>query len=78
MPVSTLSGAAPPGASEICGLFGSAMPFSAATLASLYHTKSNYLSLYKASLDKAIAGGYILSADRAGLLAQADQVQLPS
>ncbi len=78
VPVSTLSGAAPPGSSEICGLFGSAMPFSPATLASLYHTKSNYLSLYKASLDKAIAGGYILSADRAGLLAQADQVQLPS
>jgi hypothetical protein len=78
VPVSTLSGAAPPGSSEICGLFGSSMSFSPATLASLYHTKSNYLSLYKASLDKAIAGGYILSADRAGLLAQADQVQLPS
>jgi hypothetical protein len=78
VPVSTLSGAAPPGSSELCGLFGSSMSFSPATLASLYHTKSNYLSLYKASLDKAIAGGYILSADRAGLLAQADQVQLPS
>jgi hypothetical protein len=78
VPVSTLSGAAPPGSSKLCGLFGSTMSFSPATLASLYHTKSNYLSLYKASVDKAIAGGYILSADRAGLLAQADQVQLPS
>ena len=78
VPVSTLSGAAPPGSSELCGLFGSTMSFSPTTLASLYRTKSNYLSLYKASLDKAIAGGYILSADRAGLLAQADQVQLPS
>ena len=78
VPVSTLSGAAPPGSSEICGLFGSSMSFSPAALANLYRTKTNYLSLYKASLDKAIAGGYILSADRAGLLAQADQVQLPS
>ena len=66
------------GASAICSLFGSAMPFRPATLAGLYHTKSNYLSLYQASLDKAIAGGYILGADRAGLLAQANQVQLPS
>jgi hypothetical protein len=78
VPVSTLSGAAPTGSSELCGLFGSTISFSPATLASLYHTKSNYLSLYKASLDKAIAGGYILSADRAGLLAQAELVQLPS
>jgi hypothetical protein len=78
VPVSTLSGAAPPGSSDLCGLFGSTVSFSPTTLTSLYHTKSNYLSLYKASLDRAIAGGYILSADRAGLLAQADQVQLPS
>ncbi len=78
VPVSTLSGAPAPGSSELCGLFGSTVTFSPATLARLYHTKSNYLTLYKASLDKAIAGGFILSADRAGLLAQADQVQLPS
>ncbi len=78
VPVSTLSGAPVPGSSELCGLFGSTVTFSPATLASLYRTKSNYLALYKASLDKAITGGFVLSADRSGLLAQADQVQLPS
>jgi hypothetical protein len=78
VPVSTLSGAAPAGATSICALFGSAVPFSSSTLTSLYQTKSNYLAAYTASLDKAIKGGYILSADRASLLAQAQQVQIPS
>jgi hypothetical protein len=78
VPVSTLSGAAPPGASELCSLFGSTTPFSQSTLASLYQTKSNYLASYTASLDKAIKQGFILPADRAGLLAQAQQVQFPS
>ncbi len=78
VPVSTLSGAPPKGAGEICSLFGSTMPFSSSELVSLYGTKSHYLSLYKASLNKAIAKGFILGADRAALLAQAEQVQLPA
>ena len=78
VPVSTLSGAAPAGAGEICALFGETTPFTSATLADLYGTKQHYLVLYQASLHKAIAGGFILGADRAGLLAQAEQVQLPS
>ena len=77
VPISTLSGAAPPGTSALCSLFGESTPFTPAELASLYHTKSNYLAQYTASLDKAIAGGYILAADRASLLAQAQQVQIP-
>ncbi len=77
VPVSTLSGAAPTGASVICSLFGSATAFSSAELASLYGIKSHYLAAFTASLNKAIAMGYILSADRAALLAQAEQVQLP-
>ena len=78
VPVSTLSGAAPPGATVICSLFGSTTAFSPAELVTLYHTKSGYLAAYTASLDKAIADGFILPADRAPLLAQAQQVQLPS
>ncbi len=78
VPVSTLSGAAPAGSNEICSLFGETIPFSPSTLVGLYGTKSHYLSLDTASLHKAIAGGFVLSADRAGLLAQAEQVQLPS
>ena len=78
VPVSPLTGAAPAGASEICSLFGETTPFSAGTLVDLYGTKSHYLALYRASLNKAIADGFILGADRSGLLAQAEQVQLPS
>jgi len=78
VPISTLSGKAPKGSSLICSFFGSATPFSQAELVSLYHTTSAYVAAYAASLDKAIADGYILPADRAPLLAQAQQVQLPS
>ena len=78
VPVSTLSGAAPTGTSEICSLFGQTTPFSQATLVSLFQNRSNYIAAYTASLDKAIHGGFILNADRAPLLAQAQQIQLPS
>jgi hypothetical protein len=78
VPVSTLSGAAPAAASEICGLFGSTTPFTPAELTSLYQTKSHYLALFTADLNQDIAGGYVLSADRASLLAQANEVQIPA
>ncbi|MGP0107989.1 MAG: alpha/beta hydrolase domain-containing protein [Acidimicrobiales bacterium] len=77
-PVSTLSGAAPAGTSAICSLFGSSTPFSQSHLVSLYGTKSGYLKAYKASLNKAITMRFILPADRASLLAQAQAVQIPS
>lgn len=75
VPVSTLSGSPPAGATVLCGLFGSTTPFSAATLTALYHDKATYLAKYTADLDRAIRQGYILAADRATLLAQAEQVQ---
>jgi Alpha/beta hydrolase domain len=78
VPVSTLSGAPAAGANAICGLFGSTVAFTPAQLTSLYGTQSNYVAHYTESLNKAIAGGYILSADKASLLAQAEQVQFPA
>jgi Alpha/beta hydrolase domain len=78
VPVSTLSGAPAPGANAICSLFGSTVAFTPAQLAGLYGTQSNYIVHYTQSLNKAIAGGYILSADKASLLAQAEQVQFPA
>jgi hypothetical protein len=78
VPVSTLSGAPPAGANALCSLFGSTVAFTPAQLASLYGTKSNYIAQYTKSLDKAIAGGYLLSADKASLLAQAEQVAFPA
>jgi hypothetical protein len=76
VPISTLSGQAPAGASVICSLFGSATPLSASTLATLYPTKADYVAAYTKSLDKAIKGGYILAADRSALLAQAQQAPI--
>ena len=78
VPVSTLSGAPAAGANAICSLFGSTVAFTPAQLASLYGSQSNYVAQYTKSLNKAIAGGYILSADKASLLAQAQQVQVPA
>jgi hypothetical protein len=78
VPVSTLSGAAPAGASALCSLFGSTIAFSPAMLANLYHTKSAFLASWTKSLDKAIAQGFILKADRAAVLAQAQSVSFPA
>jgi Alpha/beta hydrolase domain len=78
VPVSTLSGAPPAGASAICSLFGSTVAFTPAQLAGLYGTKGNYIAQYTKSLNQAISGGYILSADKASLLAQAEQVSFPA
>jgi hypothetical protein len=78
VPVSTLSGAPPAGATPICALFGSTVAFTPAQLTSLYATPSNYVNDYTKSLNKAVASGYILSADKASLLAEAGQVQFPA
>jgi hypothetical protein len=77
VPVSTLSGAPPKGATLICSLFGSSTPFTQAELISLYHNEAGYLAAYRASLNSAIEMGFILAADRAPLLALAQSVQLP-
>jgi hypothetical protein len=78
VPVSTLSGAAPPGASAICSLFGSTTAFSPTMLTSLYHDKTSYLASFTASLNRAIQQGFILKADRAAVLAQAQAVPFPA
>jgi len=78
VPVSALSGAAPTGTSEICSLFGSSTPFDGATLTRLYRTKQAYLAAYRTSLDRSIAEGFVLEADRASLLARAQGIEFPS
>lgn len=78
VPVSTLSGAAPPGASVLCSLFGSTTPFSQQMLAGIYHTRAGYLARFRASLHRAIHRGFVLPATRRALVAQARQVQFPS
>jgi len=78
VPVSTLSGAPPQGSGELCGLFGSTVPFTSQTLVALYGTKAGYVAAYTSDLNRAIAAGYILAADRASLLAEATQVPFPT
>ena len=78
VPVSTLSGSPPTGAPTVCQYFGSTVAFTPAQLAALYGTQSNYIREYTRSLDKAVASGYILRADKASLLAQAKQMQFPA
>lgn len=77
-PVSTLSGTAPPGTSVVCSLFGSTNEFNSSTLKQLYGSKKQFLREYTTSLNKAIAGKFILPFDRAALLAQAEKVQFPT
>jgi hypothetical protein len=51
-----------------CGNLGEWQQFSAAELAKRYGSLENYLKLYAESLDKLIAQGYLLAADREGML----------
>ena len=78
VPVSALSGEAPPGASRLCSLFGSTVPFEPATLVALYGDKGAYLAAYEDSLEPTIASGFLLESDREALLAQAAGVPFPS
>lgn len=76
-PVAALSGQAPPGTSVLCSLFGSTTPFDAPTLVRLYHDRAGYLTAYTRSLDKAIGARFVLPADRATLLSEAEHVAFP-
>jgi hypothetical protein len=78
VPISTLSNVAPTGSNVTCSLFGSTISFSPAELQSLYGSKAAYVAAYRASLSRSIASGYILAADRAALLAQANDVNFGS
>jgi hypothetical protein len=74
VPVETLSGTAPADASILCSLFGSSTPFTQAKLAKRYSTPAHYRAMFAASLDQAIARGYLLKSSRATLLADASKV----
>jgi len=75
VPVSTLAGAPPRGATRLCGLFGSAVPFTTQQLQQLYGTPSNFMATYTKALDEAIAKGYLIPSERAAMLTRAQQVR---
>jgi hypothetical protein len=75
VPVAAYSGKAPAGAPGFCVLFGTTHPFSPAQLDALYGSKSHYLEAYTKATNEDIKAGYILPADKAQVLAFAEQAQ---
>jgi hypothetical protein len=71
-PVAALSGAPGPQPSTICLLLGSTKPLPDARLAQLYPSRATYRQRYDADADATIRTGFVLSDDRAALLAFAD------
>jgi hypothetical protein len=71
VPVDSLSGA-PAGGSIACTLFGSTTPLPDARIAAMYASPAIYVEAYSEAADAAIAAGFVLEADRAALLADAD------
>jgi hypothetical protein len=69
VPIAKLSGLGQRGGS-FCGIFGTTVPFDAATLAGLYPTHEAYVSAVTASTDAAVAAGFLRAAD-APLIKQA-------
>ncbi len=74
VPVAAYSGQAPAGSPGFCVLFGATHPFSATEVAARYGSKSNYLKAYTRATDQDIKNGSLLPADRAQVLAFAEQV----
>ncbi len=62
VPIATLSGDAQ-GSSILCSLFGSTVPFDAATLTALYGSSAAYVAAVTQATDTAVAAGFVLPAD---------------
>jgi len=72
VPVAVHSGEAPSGAAGLGFLVGATTPLAPEVLRRLYGDKAGYLGAFTASLDKAIAAGFLLPAQRPQLLADAE------
>jgi Alpha/beta hydrolase domain len=75
VPVAAYSSTTPPGSAGFCVLFGSTRDFSVAQLKSLYGSKSSYLKAYTKATNEDIKAGYILQADKAQVLAFAEEAR---
>jgi hypothetical protein len=60
-----------------CILFGSSTPLSAAQLAQLYPTHADYVSKVQASLEPAVAAGYVLDEEADAVLVEAQAAPVP-
>ncbi len=78
VPISTLDGTLAAGKSVICSLFGSVTPFAAATVRSLYPTHADYVAKVKSSATLAVNQRFVLAADAAAMVTQAEAAPIPS
>lgn len=72
VPVATLSGSGQP-PNGFCGLFGTTVPFDAATLSARYPSHAEFVDQWGAAVDSAVASGAVLEADADNLKAAAEQ-----
>ena len=63
VPIARLSGLGQPESDNFCRLFGTTMPFDAATLGSLYPDQAAFVTAWNASVDSAVASGAVMAAD---------------
>jgi hypothetical protein len=71
VPVDALTGNPGPSPSTICLLLGSTTPLPDARIAQLYSSRADYQKKFDAAVDKAIASGFVLAADKQALEAYA-------
>ncbi|MCJ7672053.1 MAG: hypothetical protein MUP67_08380, partial [Acidimicrobiia bacterium] len=69
-PIATLSSEGATGGT-FCRVFGTTVPFDAATLASLYPTHADYVAKFNKATDRAVKAGFILAPDANNLKAAA-------
>jgi hypothetical protein len=77
-PTETLQGTFDLHKSVICALFGSATPFDATTLRSLYPTHQDYVHDVAASAQSAVRSGFLLPADARTVSQAANAAPVPS
>jgi hypothetical protein len=77
-PIETLQGTFDPHKSVICALFGSATPFDARTLRSLYPTHLDYEHDVSASAQSAVRSGFLLPAEATTVSQAANAAPVPS
>jgi hypothetical protein len=75
VPTATHSGGVNTG-SPFCFLFGSSIPFDAATLKSLYRNHGKYVSAFAKSTQSTVKAGFILPADGKAIKTEAAQSEI--
>jgi hypothetical protein len=77
VPIATQSGDPLPGANLLCSLFGHRVDFDDATLAGLYDGSADYVEQVSAAAAAAVEAGFLLPADEARMVADAEAVEIP-